>query len=104
MVPEGRRIVRVVMLNGRQVPFVVEVGVHARRETIGIMSHTSRQCPQCNSLCAELFQQVLSHQSLQEKRFFGLAISKGNPLNVSYSLLHCYCEEYNPHRMGRDIS
>ena len=25
MVPEGRRIVRVVMLNGRQVPFVVEV-------------------------------------------------------------------------------
>ena len=25
VVPEGRRIVRVVMLNGRHVPFVVEV-------------------------------------------------------------------------------
>lgn len=25
VVPEGRRIVRVVMLNGRQIPFVIEV-------------------------------------------------------------------------------
>ena len=26
-VPEGRRMVRVIMLNGRQVPFLVEVGI-----------------------------------------------------------------------------
>ena len=28
VIPEGRRVVKVVLLNGRQVPFVVEVTKH----------------------------------------------------------------------------
>ena len=53
--PEGRRAVKVVLLNGKAVEFV-----------IGVSATTS-----------ELFEQVASYQSLRETHVFGLAVRQG---------------------------
>lgn len=53
--PEGRRVVRVVLLNGKAMEF-----------TVGV-----------DSVASELFDQVASHQSLKETHVFGLAVRQG---------------------------
>ena len=62
--PDGRKAVEVVLLNGKAVEFVVSVSAMVR----------------------QLFEQVASSQSLQETHIFGLAVRTGQCYYVLYYL------------------
>ena len=65
VIPHGRRAVEVVLLNGKEVKFVVDV----------------------SATTSQLFGQVISSQSLQETQFFGLAVRIGQSWLQSDALL-----------------
>ena len=77
-----------VLLNGRSVNFFVEVNTVAATCCVFSPPFFSPSSPQHDSDCRELFQQVVSYQSLGEQHVFGLAVVRGT-LTLAY--LHSMC-------------